>query len=112
MSMEIGRLAQGNDYGVTPTDTIDFIPYALVPTNTRVTYASFIADYRPLKPEPNRIRCVAGGDKLDYFGDSSSPTTTLTEAKLLFDSVISDANHGACFMTCDLKGHFLASPMT
>ena len=31
MSMEIGRLAQGNDYGVTATDTIDFIPYALVP---------------------------------------------------------------------------------
>ena len=68
MSMEIGWLAQGNDYGVTPTDTIDFIPYALVPPTTKVTYASFIADYRPLKPEPNRIRCVAGGDKLDYFG--------------------------------------------
>ena len=111
MSMEIGRLAQGNDYEVTPTDTIDFIPYALVPFGAKVTYASFIADYRPLKPEPNRIRCVAGGDKLDYFGDASSPTTTLAETKLLFNSVISDANKGARFMTVDLKDHFLASPM-
>ena len=111
MSMEIGRLAQGNDYGVTPTDTIDFIPHTLVPFKAKVTYASFIADYRPLKPEPNRIRCVAGGDKLDYFGDASSPTTTLAEAKLLFNSVISDADKGARFMTVDLKDHFLASPM-
>ena len=111
LSMEIGRLAQGNDYGVTATDTIEFIPHHLVPSEEKVTYASFVADHRPLKPEPDRIRCVAGGDKLDYFGDSSSPTTTLTEAKLLFNSVISDASQGARFMTCDLKDHFLASPM-
>ena len=112
MSMELGRLAQGNDYGVTPTDTIDFIPYDTVPNGMKVTYASFIADHRPLKPEPDRIRCVAGGDKLDYFGDASSPTTTLAEAKLLFNSVISDAHKGAKFMSIDLKDHFLASPMS
>ena len=49
---------------------------------------------------------------LDYLSDASSPTTTLTEAKILFNSVISDANKGARFMTCDLKDHFLTSPMT
>ncbi len=48
--MEIGRLAQGNDYGVTANGTIEFIPYVLVPPGTNVTYASFIADYQPLKP--------------------------------------------------------------
>ena len=111
MSMELGRLAQGNKYGVTPTDCIDFIPHYELPTDAKCTYANFVADHRPLKPEPDRIRCVAGGDKLDYLGDSSSPTTNLAEAKILFNSVISDSTHGARFMTCDLKDHFLASPM-
>ena len=111
MSMELGRLAQGNKYGVKPTIFIDFIPFSDVPTNVKVTYANFVADHRPLKPEPNRIRCVVGGDKLDYWGDASSPTTNLAEAKILFNSVISDASKGARFMTCDLKDHFLASPM-
>ena len=77
--MEIGRLAQGNKYGVTATDTIDFVPYNLVPPSAKVTYANFVADHRPLKPEPNRIRCVTGGDKLDFYGDSGSPTTNLSE---------------------------------
>ena len=35
MSMELGRLAQGNKYGVTPTDTIDFIMKHEVPINKR-----------------------------------------------------------------------------
>ena len=79
--MEIGRLAQGNKYGVTATDTIDFVPYNLVPPSAKVTYANFVADHRPLKSEPDRIRCVVGGDKLDFFGDAGSPTTNLSEAK-------------------------------
>ena len=89
---------------------IDFIPYTLVSTGTKVTYASFIVDYRLLKPEPNRIRCVVGGDTLDFFGDTTSLTTILAEAKLLFNSVISDANKEVKLMTVDLKDHFLASP--
>lgn len=111
MSMELGRLAQGDKYGVKATNCIDFIPFSDVPTNTKVTYANFVADHRPLKPEPDRIQCVVGGDKLDYWGDASSPTTNLAEAKILFNSVISNAPKGARFMTCDLKDHFLTSPM-
>ena len=109
--MEIGRLAKGNNHGVTATDTMDFIPYTLVPPGTKFTYATFVVDYRPLNPEPTRIRCVVGIDKLDYIGDTSSPTTTLAEAKILFNSVIYDADKGARFMTCDLKDHSLFSPM-
>ena len=52
-----------------------------------------------------------GGDELDFIGDSSYPTITLTEAKMIFSSVISDVDKGARFMACDLKGYFLASPM-
>ena len=74
-------------------------------------YANFVADYRLLKPEPNRIRCVVGGYKLEYQGDARSPTTTMIEEKLLIKSVISDSKYGARFLTCDLNDHFLASPM-
>ena len=111
MGMEFGRLAQGNKYCVTPTDCITFIPRSQVPSGAKCTYTNFVADHRPIKPEPDRIRCVTGGYKLEYTGDSSSPTTNLPEAKLLFNSVISDYQQGTKFMTCDLKDHFLASPM-
>ena len=43
--------------------------------------------------------------------DSSSPATKLVETKMLFNSVISDADKGAKFINCDLKDHFLESPM-
>ena len=34
--MEIGRLAQGNDYGVTSTDKIDFIDHQDVQKNAKL----------------------------------------------------------------------------
>lgn len=49
LSNEWGRLAQSNNAGVASTDTIRFVPFANVPTNKKVTYASFACDYRPLK---------------------------------------------------------------
>ena len=100
-SMEIGRLAQGNIHGVTSSDTIDFICKCDVPSNEKVTYAQFVCDHRPLKPETNRVRCVVGGNKLDCFIDSGAPITNLLEFKLLINSVISDAHHGARFISID-----------
>ena len=82
MSIESSRLAQGIKYGITPTDCIDFISHAGVPKDAKCTYVNFEADHRPLKPEPDRIRCVVEGNKLDFWGDSSSPTTNLAEAKI------------------------------
>ena len=110
-SNEFGRLAQGNKYGVKATDTINFIPKSDVPHDRKVTYGSFVCDYRPLKDDPYRIRLVVGGDKLDYPNDPASPAAGLLETKLLLNSVISDAHKGARFMSMDLKDHFLASPM-
>ena len=51
LSNEWGRLAQGNYNGVKSTDTIDFIPFTLVPKDKKTTYASFVCDHRPLKDE-------------------------------------------------------------
>ena len=111
LSNEWGRLAQGNDAGVEATDTIRFIPFTEVPTNKKVTYASFVCDYRPLKLEKWRIRLVVGGDKLEYAEDSGSPATDLTETKVLLNSTISDPKKGAKFLSMDLKDMFLNTPM-
>ena len=111
MSNEIGRLAQGNQYGVTATDTISFILRKLVPRDRKCTYGKFVCDNKIKKSEPHRIHLVVGGDKLEYDNDSGSPAASLLETKMLLNSVISDAKHGAQFLSCDLKDFFLATPM-
>lgn len=70
-----------------------------------------VFDYRPLKSEPYRCRLVAGGDRLSFDHDASSPATSILETKLLLNSTISDAQAGARFLSTDLKDFFLASPM-
>ena len=111
LSNEFGRLLKGNKYGVKFTDTMEFIHKNLVPLGKKVTYASFVFDFRPLKSEPYRCRLVVGGDKLPYPNDASSPAASLLETKILLNSTISDAKNGARFMAADLKDFFLASPM-
>ena len=111
MSMELGRLSQGNIHNVNATDTLDFISKDKIPKGQAITYASFRCDYRPLKSEKHRIRLVVGGDKLNYDDDSGSPAASLLETKVMLNSVISDADKGARFMSCDLKDFFLATPM-
>ena len=52
MSNEIGRLAQGNQDGVTATDTISFIPRKLVLRGRKCTYGNFVCDYKKLNYNP------------------------------------------------------------
>ena len=110
-SNEFGRLAQGNKYGIKYRDVMEFITKQEVPKTNKVTYASFVLNYRPLKAEPWRVRLVVGGDKLPYDDDAGSPAASLIETKLLINSVISDASKGAKFMSLDLKDFFLMSAM-
>ena len=111
LSNEWGRLSDGNDAGVKGTNTIEFIVKSEVPDGRDVTYASFVCDHRPLKPEPYRVRIVVGGDKLSYDNDAASPAASLIETKLILNSTISDAKRGAKFFTADIKDFFLATPM-
>ena len=82
LSNEWGRLAQGNIYGVLSTDTIEFIFKHEIPPGRDITYASFVCDKRPLKPEPYRVRIVVGDDCLSYGEDAASPTTDLLKQKI------------------------------
>ena len=111
LSNEWGRLAQGNIHGVTSTDTLEFIFKDDVPTGRRVTYATYVLDYRPLKGEPYRVRITVGGDRLTYSDGVGSPAANLMETKILVNSIISDASRGVRFMSADIKDYFLATPM-
>ena len=93
------------------TNTIQFIYRRDMPKDKQVTYASYVCDYRPLKEEPYRVRITIGGDRLDYNDDAGSPAVNLLETKILLNSIISDADKGAQFMSADIKDHFLATPM-
>ena len=110
-SNEFARLAQGNDSGTVGTDTIEFISHSEIPSQAKVTYASFVCDYKPFKTEKHRVRMVVGGDRLNYAEDAGAPAASLLETKLLVNSVISDSPKGARFFTCDLKDFYLATPM-
>ena len=111
LSNEWGRLAQGNMHGIIGTNTIEFITRDQIPAGRDVTYASFVCDERPLKPEPFRVRVVVGGDKLSFNDDAGSPATDLLETKLLLNSTISDSPRGAFFISADIKDYFLGSNM-
>ena len=45
LSNEWGRLSNGNDNGVEYTNTIEFIAHNEVPSNKKVTYASFVCNH-------------------------------------------------------------------
>ena len=105
---ELGRLSDGFNH-IKGTNTIAFIYKHQVPENKKVTYANMVCDYRPLKEEKYRVRLTVGGDKLVCEFDVASPAASILEAKVLINSVISDANKGARFLTLDIKDFFLCS---
>ena len=108
LSNELGRLAQGIG-AVKGNNALNFIPRHKIPKGKKVAYANMVCDHRPLKKEKFRVRLTLGGDVLEYEGNASSPAASLLEAKLLLNSVISDAHLGAKFMSIDLKDFFLQS---
>ena len=101
---EIRRLA-------TTTETIKFVLLSEIPRDRLKdqTYARIVADERPEKPEPDRIRVTMGGDRINYPGDCGTPTADLLTVKLLLNSIISTEH--AKFMTIDIKDFYLMTPM-
>jgi hypothetical protein len=108
---EYGRLMQGIGKNRKPEDRIKgmnsmhFIHKNQVPKNKTITYARFVADVRPQKDEPNRMRLTAGGDRLPYDGKKSTETAGLETTKILLNSVISTP--GARFACFDISNMYL-----
>eukprot|EP00804_Cyclotella_cryptica_P027522 CCRYP_007476-RA/>CCRYP_007476-RA protein AED:0.26 eAED:0.26 QI:0/0/0/1/1/1/4/0/582 len=95
----------------TGTDTIAFIQRSHAPQDRwkDVTYGRIVANFRPEKEDPYRIRLTVGGNRINYPGDCGTPTADMITAKILLNSAISTLN--AKFMTIDIKDFYLNTPM-
>ena len=82
-----------------------------IPKDRKITYANFISNIFPQKSETHRVRLTAGGDKLDYPGDPSSPAVSLLNVKTHINSTISRAKDNAKYMCIDIKNLYLGTPM-
>ena len=105
---EFGRLAQGIR-DIPGTDTITFISKSELPPNKRPTYARFVADIRPQKEEQHRVRLTIGGNLIQYDGDVSSPTGSLTTYKMHCNDIISTP--GARALCLDIENYYLNTPL-
>merc|ERR1711884_654926 len=79
---EFGNLFQG--YGNTKgMDVLEFIHKSEVPPNQRVTHPQTVVAYRPEKVDnPYRTRITGGGDQLDYNGETSTNSASMTTIKV------------------------------
>ena len=59
-------MAQGDNKteqeGMNSIFVMTHMEIALIPSDRVVTYARIVADHRPQKEDPNRIKMVAGGN--------------------------------------------------
>eukprot|EP00804_Cyclotella_cryptica_P015850 CCRYP_006347-RA/>CCRYP_006347-RA protein AED:0.34 eAED:0.34 QI:0/0/0/1/0/0/3/0/479 len=88
-----------------------FIHKSEVPKDRQndITYGRIVVALRPQKKEPARTRLTVGGNLIDYPWEVATPTSDLTTAKLLFNSVVSTP--GAVFVVMDVKNFYLNTPM-
>ena len=82
-----------------------------IPKDRKITYAKFICNIRPQKPDTHSIHLTAGGDKLDYPGDPSYPAVSLLNVKIHINSTISRAKNNKRYMCIDIKNFYLGTPM-
>jgi hypothetical protein len=111
---DFGGTAQGcNKTGQKGTNamfvmTHDEIRHALA-AKKFFTYANPVVDYRPQKDDPLHIRITAGGNLMNYDGNSSVRTADLDTAKLHWTIVISMEN--ARYMCLDIKNFYLTAAL-
>ena len=47
-----------------------------------------VVDVCPKKKDSNRVRIHAGGNRLDYYGETSTKTLSIETANILINSVL------------------------
>jgi hypothetical protein len=110
---EFGSLAQGgnrtNTAGTDSMFILDRHEIPNIPKDRTVTYARVVVDFRPQKPDPNRVRITAGGNLITYPGELTTRTADLTSSKILWNSVLSTPD--AKYMCIDIKNFYLNTPL-
>ena len=106
---EYGNLFQGFE-DTKGMDVCEFIKKTDIPTNKKVTYPRTVVAYRPEKVDnPYRTRITAGGDQLDYDGETSTNSASMTTIKIHQNSVLSTPN--ARYTVADAGNMYLASTL-
>ena len=57
----------------------------------------------------HRVRGTAGGDRVNYDGDTAAHTASMTTLKLLLNAVVSDP--GSKFASADIANYYLGTPL-
>ena len=106
-SNDLGRLTKGIEIRVpTWNTTISFIHPSDIPFHKKVTYGCLVVNICPLKEEKYHVRLTVGGDRLKFFGNTSSEAASLSTVKILLNSVVFTPN--AIFSTTDIKDFSMA----
>ena len=100
----MGQLDQGIR-GFKGTNTVLFIPKYQVPKDKKVTYGKIVCEVKPEKYETESTRLTVGGNLLDFTGNLSAPTPSVTTAKCVFNSVVSTP--GARYLLANIKHFYL-----
>jgi hypothetical protein len=112
MTKELARLAQGLPDITEGTNTVFYLTHAQIqniPADRTVTYARVVADFRPQKADPNRVRITVGGNLITYPGEVTTRTADMVTSKILWNSVLSTP--GAKYCCADVKNFYLETPM-
>ena len=88
-------------------NTFYFITKNKVPKNKRATYVRLESSIRPQKKERHYICLAAGGNLVDYPGNTSTPTAGIITIKTHWNSVVSKLKYKYC--TIDIKDFYLNS---
>ena len=105
---EFARLAQGHGE-VEGMNVVTFIAQEELPGGKKATYARYVVDYRPEKDEPWRLRITCSGDKLDYYGDTTTHSASMETIKCQLNSIVLTRNaKAACG---DISNMYLESDL-
>jgi len=86
-----------------------FIHHTELPPDKTATYLRIVFAEKPHTTVSKRVRFTCGGNRIEYPGKVSTPTSDLTTCKCILNSVVSTPK--AKFMTIDIKDFYLNTPM-
>ena len=82
LANELGWLAQGVGTRMpTGTNTVFFIPCSAIPSGRTVIYSQLVASIRSHQTETHRVCVTIGRNRLDFPGDTTTNSTSLTMTK-------------------------------
>ena len=82
-----------------------FVPKSKVPKEKKVTYGKIVYKMKPEKEDKERTRLKMGENVLDFTGNISAPTSSVTTANFVFNSVVSTP--GARCILANIKYFYL-----